>query len=294
MTTCRIRFYDDDIRNIVNVHRSFPGVIECIHVPPVPLRDCKVQQQITTPTTPTTDANPLVRKNGYLTYIEECGGWELDGMDKDLHQVMKYLRNSAGGTVEDIVVQGLNYMDVQNIFEWSNDLPDVDTASGEIRGKLFLDWDQVVNHLEGVPIPQLLEHIAKLGLTSSGITKYCVGKRARYDAFRNLFVHLFDRNVHVYIVTNNGGCRNNDLSSPFQSLAMELHPRIGVVCCRKEYHGDKGFCIQVTGIAQLAFGRRHSMLSFGEFQRTYKKHKGKKALQKFIKAYNSLPLSKRM
>ena len=287
--TARVRFYDDDINNIRNVQESYPSVIECIHVPYVYLNeDCSPPQP--GQARRSTGENPLTRPNAYNEYLRRCGKWDLTGADEDLQRVIELTGNTY---TEHVVAEGLNYMHVQDIFEWCNRLPDVDTTRGRIRGKLFLDWDQVVNHLEGVSTPRTLAEYARYpGLTASGLAKYCLGSRARYDAFRNLFAYLFSRNVRVYIVTNNGACRSRDPTSAFQGLAHELHPEIRVVCCRVDYSGHKGQCIRGTRIAMLAFGQeRQRLMSFGKFQKSYKKYRGKKALQKFVRAYESLTLA---
>jgi hypothetical protein len=256
---CRIRFYDDDPRNIDAVNAAYPGVIESILVP-----------------------RHALGVGDYYNYIETTGGWDLDGADVDLRAVLVFLRQR--NVQERVVVHALTLAHFDSIRAWAGALPP--PSGGRItRGKVFFDWDQVVSHLEGYVAPLQVDQLHANGLTASGYMKLCMGTRQRMDAFRGLVDYLIGRNVEVHIVTNNGGCSNTDDQPTFRYIANSLDPRLQVSCCRT--YASKGICIQARNISHLAFGRR--VLSFGSFKRRYKKHiSSNKLLHKFQKGLRSI------
>lgn len=250
---CRIRFYDDDPRNIDAVNAAFPGVIESILVPRHPLGIAD-----------------------YYAYVE-TGGWDLHGADNDLRTVIAFLRSH--NVQEHTVVHALTLAHFDSIRTWAGGLPDP-TGGRTVRGKVFFDWDQVVSHLEGYAAPPRIVDLHANGLSESGYMKLCMGTRPRMQALQGLIVYLIGRNVEVHIVTNNGGCSNTDNQPIFKYIANCLDPRLQVSCC-KDY-ASKGVCIQARNISHLAFGRR--VCTFGSFKRKYKKHISKqKLLLKFQK-----------
>jgi hypothetical protein len=285
MSIERIRFYDDDDTNIASVERAFPGVIKCIHVPAEPLEHCR-------PTDPGVEPH-LTAPNGYYRYIEECGGWDLAGADNDLARLLIFFR-SFNSFVEEHASQALTEAHIADIRAWADSLPEV---SAGVRGKLFLDWDQVVSQLEGFLAPARLSDYrhasyAHFGVEMSAYAKLCLGTKARYDAMVNLFRHLLDHNMEVHIVTNNGTCVNSlgDFDI-FRPIVASMDPRIQVSCCKEAPYGrNKGSCIRLRRLTTLAFGRE--VTSFGKFRAAYVKSKksggSRRAYLKFVHALNSL------
>jgi hypothetical protein len=282
MSTARIRFYDDSIVNINSVSTAFPGVIDCIHVPAVRLMHCRPGDAGVEPN--------LTAPNGYFRFMEECGGWDLTGADEDLARLIAYFR-AHNNLAEPHVSQAVTLAHIADIRTWADSLPDV--TSG-VRGKLFLDWDQVVSHLEGFLAPSRVSHLQHpsfAGIVPSGYAKLCLGTKERYDAMRGLFGHLLDHNMEVHIVTNNGTCVNRmDDFDFFRPMIATIDPRIQASCCKEvPYRGNKGMCILARDIAKLSFGRH--VTSFGKFRAGYTKKKSnssRRAYLKFVHALNSL------
>lgn len=258
----RIRFYDDDPKNLVAVNKYFADVVECIHVPPTLL----------------VVGNELKGPDEYFRHIEENGGWDLTGEDADLAAVIRFLRSTGMTSQYSGVVQGLTLVELNDIRTWADSLPDpaapymqgTRVLTTPIRGKLFLDWDEVVSQLEGIAAPRTMAEAGTAGVTPLGFLKLCMGSRARFVAMKELIAYLIDtKGMEVHIVTNNGACKKN---SVFQYVAQSLHPAITVNCCR-DYRGDKGFCMSSLGITRMETVRL--LTSFGTFKRGYmRKHGG--------------------
>ncbi len=261
-STARIRFYDDDPHNLESVKKYYSDV-ECIHVPPtllVPGMDLKGPDE-------------------YFRYIEEHGGW--DGRDDDLAAVIAYLRGH-GLTTHHTVVKGLTEADLADIRTWADSLADppapymqgTRALATPIRGKLFLDWDEVVSQLEGIALPRSMSDSARVGVTPLGYLKLCMGSRARFTAMQEVLTHLIeDRNMEVHVVTNNGACKSRDANAVFSYVARALHPAITVSCCR-DYKGNKGLCVSALGLTRME--KVQLVTPFGRFKRAYRAYRTKK------------------
>lgn len=270
----RIRFYDDDPKNLVAVNKYFPAV-ECIHVPPTLL----------------VEGNELKGPDEYFRHIEEHGGWDLAGEDADLAAVIGYLRRFGVTSQYSGVVQGLTSVGFSDIRTWVDSLPDPPAPYMQgtrvltipIRGKLFLDWDEVVSQLEGIAAPSTMAGMGTAGVTPLGFLKLCMGSRVRLVAMKELIAYLIDtKGMEVHIVTNNGACKEN---SVFQYVAQSLHPEITVNCCRDYRGGDKGFCVRSLGLTRMETVLL--LTSFGTFKRGYmRKHGGRVSDHKIRAKYS--------
>lgn len=264
MSTARIRFYDDDPLNLQAVRKYYStGVIDCIHVPPTLL----------------SPGNELKGPDEYFRYVEEHGGWNFTGEDADLAAVIRFLR-SHGATTQHAVVQGLTEAAIFDIRAWADSLadPPVPYMQGTralatpLRGKLFLDWDEVVSQLEGITTPRSMSDTARVGVTPLGYLKLCMGSRSRFVAMKEVVAYLIDvKQMEVHVVTNNGGCKSRDKNAVFSYVAKALHPAIVVNCCL-DYRGDKGLCVSSLSLTRMENIRL--VTPFGTFKRAYRKMRG--------------------
>jgi len=194
----------------------------------------------------------------YVHYIRNYGDWDLTGADRDLKDVLDFyqsLRDDAGIELS----QSVTVQAFQELEEWVDMLPP-QSARDTFRGKVFFDWDRVLNLMEGMFIPPPDHHLPsftyrEFTLEPSGYAKVCFGTKARYLAFKRAVSHMIRKNVEVNIVTNNTTCSNDDENSAFHRIAKALDPRIVVHCC-KDFR-NKALCIDTRGITNgVSFGKR--------------------------------------
>lgn len=229
----RIRFYDDDPGHITAVQEAFPDTIQSIQVPRHPL---------------------ILSGRTYLEYLRSpSSGWDLTGEDADLGRMVEYFE-THGLTNEPVVSQGLQRQDFDDLQDWAERLPE--QPGRRIKGKVFFDWDQVLNHLEGMRVHASITILRQVPeLSPSAYVKMCFGTNERYRMIHSTISMLMRQGVEVHIVTNNAGCTNDDEEAIFGHIAAALNPRIQVHCCRT--YPNKAFCIDARAITSgLSFGNR--------------------------------------
>ena len=227
----RIRFYDDDPGHITAVQQEFADKIQAIQVP----------------------RHPLVLTGTYLEYLRSpSSGWDLVGEDSDLGRMIVYFE-THGLTHEPVVSQGLQRQDFDDLRDWAERLPE-QSGHRRIKGKVFFDWDQVLNHLEGMRVHESMTLLRQVPeLTPSAYVKMCFGSKARYQMIHSTISMLIRQNIEVHIVTNNGSCTNDDEEAVFSHIAAALNPRVQVHCCRT--YPNKAICIDERAITSgLSFG----------------------------------------
>ncbi len=231
----KIRLYDDDPGHITSVQAAYPDVIQAIQVP----------------------QHPLVLTGTYIQYMRMPEqGWDLRGEDADLGRMLDYFETHRL-TDEPVVSQGLQRQDFDDLQDWAERLPE--QPGRRIKGKVFFDWDQVLNHLEGVKVHENMTILRQVPeLTTSAYVKFCFGSKARYRMIRSTISMLLRENIEVHIVTNNGSCRNDDEEAIFGHIAAALNPRVQVHCCRT--YPNKALCIDARAITS---GISSSSSSFG-------------------------------
>lgn len=241
----RIRFYDDNNNHIMSVARDFPDRIEAIQVHELP---------IVTPSGP-----PVESLYDYVKFVRTHGGWDLTGMDRDLKSILDYYMTFPND-YEVEFSQGVTIEAFHELEDWARSLP-ARAPGDRFKGKVFFDWDRVLNLMEGMYIPRDATSRSTQAamqahkLHPRGYVKVCLGTKARYDALKKALQTLIvDNDIQVNIVTNNGSCANDDDTSPFQYIAHFLDPHIVVHCCNMFHH--KAACIDMRGIANgVSFGK---------------------------------------
>ena len=242
----RIRFYDDNNYHIVSVEEKFPDRIDAIQVH---------ELQILKP-----GGSPVESLHDYVKFVRKHGGWDLTGRDHDLKTILDfYMTFPDAYDVE--FSQGVTVEAFQELEKWARRLP-ARAPGDRFKGKVFFDWDRVLNLMEGMYIPRdaatsrsTQAAMQAHNLHPRGYVKVCLGTKARYDALKKaLRTLIVDNDIQVNIVTNNGSCANDDDTSPFQYIAHFLDPLIVVHCCNMFDH--KAACIDTRGIADgVSFGR---------------------------------------
>ncbi len=182
-----VRFYDDSPENIADVITH--GAIECIHVPRI--------------------NTSLPRDMTYNDYVRTRGGWKLQGKDSDLLQVLDTLRSEQD--MEEFS-DSLTEAHMSELRQWVRKRP-----KGSCR--VMFDFDRVINQVEGM-IAGSLKTIQEQQLNISGLAKYHIGTKARWQAFRKTVDELLKQGASVSVVTNNPGCQDES----FVAVLNFIHP----------------------------------------------------------------------
>ncbi len=256
----RIRFYDDNINHISSVNVQYPDRIEAILVHERPI------------VTNVTKSRMVEKLHDYVSHVEKNGGWDLLGEDKDLLKILRFYKSLPNVTDIDFS-QGVTVAAFRELEEWGRRLPNK-AAGDRFKGKVFFDWDRVLNLMEGMYTPHdgmryTIQAMQDKGFEPSGYVKVCLGTKERYAALLRVISTLITEGIEVNIVTNNGACVNNPtVMSQFHYIARALDPRVVVHCCNE--FPNKALCIDTRGIADgVSFGkgrrnwkRKHQCLMF--------------------------------
>lgn len=235
----RVRFYDDN-KKYLQLHPNLERVVETIWVPRDPVLN-RLGRVIST-------------GKAYADFIRSNGGWDLQGTDDDLANLLTSLRDLD----EKIILStGLNDSHFRDLKRFARDLPSV--SNGRTKGIVIFDWDEVLNRREGY-------RRVHGNHSPAAYMKYAMGTKARMESIRSCIDLLTLNHIQVHIATNNTGCGTSQF---FESVAHALHPKIQVHCCRK--YDTKSECISIENIipAQLlsGFGRRRSDSGSGGIKR---------------------------
>ncbi len=231
----RVRFYDDN-RKYLQLHPNLDRVIETIWVPRDPILD--------------RDGHVISTGRAYSDFICSDGGWDLDGSDRDLSNLLASLREQDEN--EHVILStGINETHIRDLERFARDLPPA--PNGRTKGVVIFDWDEVLNRREGY-------RRVRGNHAPVAYMKYAMGTKTRMEAV-SACIELLTRNkIEVHVATNNTGCGTSEF---FNSVAHALHPKIRVHCCRK--YDTKSECISVERIvpSQLLsrFGRTRSSRS---------------------------------
>ncbi len=177
------RFYDDSPENIADVITH--GEIECIHVPRV---------------------NSSRKK--YVKFVKENGGWDLNGEDSDLKQVL----DTMSQEIDEEWSDSLTAQHMSELRTFVNSKPVVSC-------RVMFDFDRVINQVEGT-ISGKISEITSQGLNVSGLAKYHIGTKGRLQDFRKTMDDLIKRKCKVSVVTNNPGCKDES----FIAVLHYIHP----------------------------------------------------------------------
>jgi hypothetical protein len=225
----RVRFYDDN-KKYLELHPSLARVVETIWVPRDPILDRR--------------GNVISSGHEYSDLLRSNGGWDLDGADRDLSNLLTSLREQD----ERIVLStGINESHIRDLERFARDLP---ALSNGTKGVVIFDWDEVLNRREG--------YRRVHGNHAPGTyMKYAMGTKARMEKIRACIDLLTRNKIEVHVATNNTGCGTSEF---FESVAHALHPKIQVHCCRK--YNTKSECISVEKMIPSGllsgFGRTRS------------------------------------
>lgn len=217
----RVRFYDDN-QKYLEMEDALQDVVETIWVRPEPIVSPLDPKQM-----------KLLKDEGeYVRFLKsEFSGWDLDGVDWDLSDLLEVLGNN---TKEIALNFGLNDTHLADLRNFANELPN--EPSGRARGVVIFDWDEVLNCAEGF---RRLEQIRP-----SAHLKFAMGTRRRLLNIRSCIDFLLQNRVDVHIATNNTAC-----ASPlYRSMVRALHPGINVHCCRVKEYSSKSECIRLEDV----------------------------------------------
>ena len=223
------RFYDDSPDNVRDVARDMN--IECIQVP----RSNKV-----VPKGSEDGGSP----HDYARWVKKRGGWDLEGEDRDIADVLDYYlqRDSFG---EEDTSDSLTESMMRDLRTWAQ-------TNRNARCVIF-DFDRVINLTEGIMSFDTPSDLHDAGLTVSGLTKYHMGTKQRMQLFRRVLNELVRREVSVHVVSNNEAA----LTKTFVAVLHNLHP----VFSRESVHASKDFptklhCIRQRGLTDRAVSHK--------------------------------------
>jgi hypothetical protein len=230
----RVRFYDDN-QDYLELHPSLEHIVETIWVPGIPIV--------------TRSGSIINTGDAYVDFMRENGGWDLDGADRDLSNLLSSLREQN----ERIILStGLNETHVRDLKRFASAISRL-PGGGDTKGVVIFDWDEVLNQREGY-------RRVRGDHSPTAYMKYAMGTKTRMNEIRACIELLTRNKIEVHIATNNTGCGKSDF---FESVAHALHPKIHVHCCRK--YDTKSECISVEQMipetilsSSVQFGRTRS------------------------------------
>lgn len=96
---------------------------------------------------------------------------------------------------------------------------------GNLNGRLFLDFDFVINKLNGVSWPKTRKEFKRQG---GGLChlQFAIGTKKRFDDIIYTIDYLESNDIEVYILTNNTSCENKLHKSFFVEMISFLHDNI--------------------------------------------------------------------
>lgn len=195
-----IRFYDDMKGNITKMNQHVPTKL-------VP----RFIQSVLV------DGPVIAEGEKYVEAVQESfqplPGSPLDALIRQLNS--KYVATFRAKS-------GLTWDHLSDLHIWGSRLAQLHTH-GRLNGRLFLDFDYVINRLEGVAWPSSEETFQEMG-NGEGHIMFAVGDITRLYSLRFLIHFLETNGIEVYILTNNLSCINEIQKSYFERMIQKLHP----------------------------------------------------------------------
>lgn len=192
-----------------------------------------------------------VTSTDYAKFVEK-----MSPTGKDAANVLARLCKVAGNSTELYDAQsGIRNAQVAQIRQW------VDTEAAKPNSRLvaIFDFDRTLSVMEGgfflgnsiYEMKKILvERVGKQqemdsvvpAFTAEGFAEYLAGGTERMTMLQDMFTYLYDHNVRVILLTNNGGCpRARNL---FRELMMVYtRGRPFEIICGVDYAGNKGVAI---------------------------------------------------
>lgn len=234
------------------------------------------------PETPYTYPKVRIDSVPYVQFVER-----LSPKGKDAAKVISRMCLVTGGGVEALDARsGIQVPQVAQLEAW------VDRET-QVQGHKLVavfDFDRTISMIEGgyflgnsmYEMKKIIaEQVGKReqlelyvpGLTIEGYAEYLAGSNARFAMLQDMFDYLYDHDVRVILLTNNGGCpRARNL---FRELMMVYtRGRPVEVICGVDFGGDKGKAVlgKATDTGDLK-SLRQMCLPQGGGKRKYKKRR---------------------
>lgn len=232
---------------------------------------------LTVPETPEFAGGVNVTSTVYLKLVEK-----MSPTGKAAADVLSRLCKVAGGSKEFYDARsGLQPAQVSLIKEWVDEMG----AQANSRLVAIFDFDRTLSVMEGGFFlgnsiyemkKTLVERVGKQqeidtyvpAFTAEGFAEYLAGGTERMTMLQDMFDYLYDHNVRVVLLTNNGACpRTRNL---FRELMMVFtRGRPVEVICGVDYAGDKGVAImgKATNTGNLKSLRQMCTVRGGRRQR---------------------------
>lgn len=202
-------FLDNDSTQLSLVRQMFPR-IETI----------KIRESETPPSLPLADIQ---------RYFEDESGQSFSG---SLYIERAYrVRKRPHHTFDH--VSGIRSHHLQQIYDWI-----LRTASAKHRA-LLIDWDRTLTYFEGYLADDEGPIVGDIDLYYEHGLEFLFGGADRLSTIRTVLEYAAAKHIHIFIVTNNGGC--NDPRSGFNKYVAAFFGSIPyTLVCGRDFGGHKG------------------------------------------------------
>lgn len=229
-------FLDNDVKHRTSVQNACGHAMTVIAVP---------ESRYGTP-------NVRIASPAYVAFVEK-----MSPEGKDAAKVISRMCLAVGGGIEALDNEsGIRPAQVTQVKEWV----DTNSATPENRLVAVFDFDRTISIIEGGYFlgnslyemkKVIVEQVGKReqlelyvpGLTENGLAEYLAGGQERMAMLKDMFDYLYDHNVRVILLTNNGGCaRARNL---FRDLMMVYTRNRPVdIICGIEFQYNKGAAVK--------------------------------------------------
>lgn len=238
------------------------------------------------PETPYYTPNVRIDSVQYIQFLES-----LSPKAKEAAKVMSRMCLVTGGGVEALDMRsGIQAPQVAQIQAWV----DRETQVEGHRLVAVFDFDRTISMMEGgyflgnsmYEMKKIIaEQVGKReqlevyvpGLTTEGYAEYLAGSTVRFQMIRDMFDYLYDHDVKVILLTNNGGCpRARNLFH--EVMMVYTRGRPVEVICGVDFGGDKGKAVlgKATDTGDLKSLRQMCLSQGGGKRRARKRRQTKR------------------
>lgn len=174
----------------------------------------------------------VLHVGGYQTEVPVLS-WENDAMKRFQENIQKgpggkafleeFKTKFEGDTYDP--TSGIRQEHCDFIKRWVNEKPSTSKLS------VLFDYDRTLTVIEGTNLTEI---------DNEGFVEYYLGGIARVTMLRDLFTFLYERNVKMYVLTNNTACGSRALDSLFREVVLEIFSPYPVeIICGQAYNFDK-------------------------------------------------------
>jgi hypothetical protein len=155
------------------------------------------------------------------------------------------------------VSEGFNQNYIDDLVSWI----ERNTATSK---SVFFDFDRTISMIE--ELPSFIENNDK-DFKIQTLVNYIFGTKTRRDTFKNMLNYLKEKDVNMYVVSNNNLC-NTDV---FREMINSIHTDLNLLCGEGKVENVNN---ALTANNESNNFGRNKMISRTKFVRIYMKTKG--------------------